>query len=510
MLPNVTLLLTSCNRFNLLEKTLLSFVNHNTHKIDKTVIVDDSAAPVPDFIRYVSGLGSLGEVVWISNGVRKGQIYTADRVWGEAKTEYCFWSEDDWEYVRGGFIEESLAILEQHKNIVQCWLRDDSSHPVIDDPRFTFQIMKPNWEEGWSGWCFNPGLRRLSDYRKIGSYGRHVGYDTRFVGELELSKLYYSMGMFAAKLPTAVRHIGEAQHIPWATAPKPPRVLIAIPCCHSYNYGSYKDKRIGHVDRDTHERIEAQRATWVQDVKAFKSYVDLRFFYGRKPDGQTPGFSHDRRADEVFLGCPDDYEHLPHKSQAIFLWALRHGYDYVFKVDDDTFVYVDRLMASGFEHHDYLGYCYPSHGNYISGGPGYWVSHQAMRHLVDANIEGWAEDKWVGGVLKSHGIRPTRDGRYLPGFDAHYVDMSKIPADHNYISFHACAPETMRKLYEHHPSPTFRFQHSAVGEGHYPDAAKFELNIKPYEAGNGKSVIVTHDKHRTDGGQNDPRRASFA
>src|ERR1043165_4150995 len=87
----------------------------------------------------------------------------SDRAMSEVKTPYVFWCEDDWEFFRSGFLEESLEILEKWPNILQVWLRDDSSHPVVNDSRFPFPIMQPEWEGGWSGFAFNPGLRRWDD-----------------------------------------------------------------------------------------------------------------------------------------------------------------------------------------------------------------------------------------------------------------------------------------------------------------------------------------------------------
>ncbi len=309
------------------------------------------------------------------------------------------------------------------------------------------------------------------------------------------------MGYFAAKIPAATMHIGDRQHVPWATAPKSPKVLIAVPCCHGYDYGEYKDKRIGHVDRDTNERVRGIRDTWHKQVSAFKSYVDMRFFYGNPAKGKATGVS--QTDDEIILDCGDDYISLPAKVQRIYLWAIDHGYDYVFKTDDDTYVYLDRLMSSGFERQDYIGYCYPSHGNYITGGAGYWVSKKVMRLLVDAKVDDWAEDKWVGAVLKTHGIQPVRDARYLPGFNGHYVRIEQLPDPHNYISFHACTPEMMRQLDSAMPSPTFKLQMQAMGEEAYPNAASFPLNLRSIET-------VTNAAHGarpdTDGSASDPRR----
>jgi hypothetical protein len=452
MNPEITLAVTSCGRHDLLERTVRSFARYCGGRIAETVIVEDGDQAAPTWLADVE---NIGPKTWIANGVRKAQIYSCDRLMAEVKTPYIFWCEDDWEFFRPGFIEESLEILESWPQILQVWLRDDSAHPVTTDPRFPFPIMQPEWSGGWSGFAFNPGLRRLSEYRKIGSYGRHVGYDARGVGELPLSRLYYGMGYVAAKIPAATKHIGgdPGRHVPWASSM--PKVLIAIPACHRYEYG----KLDSGIKRQTDDRIAAQRATWLKDAPAFATYVDYRFFYGR-------GAERAPESDEIFLDCPDDYPSLPHKMQAIYRWALARGYDYVYKCDDDTFVYLDRLLASGFEQFDYCGYI--SHedkrGTYISGGPGYWLSKRALECLAAADVDHWAEDLWTGRVLGKNGISRHRDPRYLPGFAKHYVDLDALPKDHAYISFHACTPEMMTRLYEANPSPSFQFSDHAMGE----------------------------------------------
>lgn len=454
MTADVTLAVTSCQRHDLLERTLRSFARYCGGTIKETIIVEDSDLSAPS---WLAELENIGPKTWISNGVRKAQIYSCDRLMSEVKTEYVFWCEDDWEFFRPGFVEESLEILEKWTNILQVWIRDDSAHPVVKDARFPFPIMQPNWSGGWSGFAFNPGLRRLKEYRMIGSYGRHVGYDARGVGELPLSRLYCDAGYFAAKIPAATKHIGEnGRHIQWALTM--PKVLIVVPACHRYEYGNLEHG----IQRKTDNRIEAQRSTWMKDAPAFSTYVDCKFFYGR--GGQrTP------EKDEVFLDCPDDYPNLPHKMQAIYRWALAKGYDHVFKCDDDTYIYLDRLMASGFEQWDYTGYIRESDteyfpNRYISGGPGYWLSRKALEKMTSLDPDHWAEDLWTGRVMAKSGIRPHRDPRYLPGFEKHYVDLNSLPDNHAYISFHACTPEMMEKLHKANPTPQFRFPDHAIGE----------------------------------------------
>ena len=479
-MPEITLVITSCGRHDLLERTLRSFDHFNTYPIKETIIIEDSDLNAPE---WLGDLAHIGPKKWISNGKRKAQIYSCDRAMAEVQTEYLFWCEDDWEFTRAGFMEESLAILEQNPNVAYVCVRSESNHPAISDPRFPYQILQPDWEGGWGHFAFNPGLRRLSDYQRIGSYGRHVGYETRFCGEMELSQLYREMGFYVARIAGACHHIGEGnRHVPWETAPKNQKVLIAVPACHMYQYGQWHDQKIDHVDKVSNARVEGIRATWQKDVRAFSRYVDMKFFYGNPPNGNDE-LLHGRKPDEIFLNVPDDYAHLPQKVQAIYRWALAHGYDYVFKADDDTFIYLDRLMSSGFERHDYIGYCSPdeqrNRERYASGGPGYWISKIAMELAVAATVDDWAEDRWVGKVLRTKGIMPVRDVRYLPGFGEHYAQLNDLPNPHDYISFHACTPEMMKELHGRVVNPTFRLLGHALNE---PEVASDSpSNIRPAE-----------------------------
>jgi hypothetical protein len=171
------------------------------------------------------------------------------------------------------------------------------------------------------------------------------------------------------------------------------KVLIAILSCHAEDA----------ADRDC-------RATWLKGAAA-----DYRFFRGR-------GAKRAPLDDEVFLDAPDDYYGLPHKVQAIAGWALDAGYDFSFKCDNDTFVSVPRLLASGFEKHDYSGFYRGPGPSYASGGSGYWLSRRAMEIVRSAKfIDDFSdetrrslrgEDVQVGGCLLSRGIECFRDERY--------------------------------------------------------------------------------------------------
>lgn len=471
-LEPICLILTSCGRHDLLRRTLESFAKFNTYPISKAIIVEDSLTPKPEWLSP--------DIIWIQNSRPRGQVYSLDRAMAEVDTEYFFGLEDDWDFTRPGFIEKSLEILKQHSNVWTVSLRADdcNGHPLTSAEGLTIQL--PGWQGGWGGVNFNPGLRRLSDYRKLGSYGRHCGYSSHgCAAELELSRKQLAEGFRIAALPEKyVEHsgAGRSRAADKKFTPKTPKVLIAIPACHRYTYSNQADGR-NHKDNASNERVEAVRRTWQKYLPPFESYVDMKFFYGRGTE-RLP------QSDEVFLDVPDDYLNLPSKVQAIYKYALDNGYDYVFKGDDDTFIYVDRLLASDFQEHDYLGYstddpaCHYS-GRYASGGSGYWLSRKTLEILANFGPPSdWAEDRWVGKVLLSHEIRVQRDARYLPGFWEHFVNVDALPDDHSYITMHACSPSMMDKLFAKTLAPNFKAVKRAF---HEPDYEQPAARVNPLQ-----------------------------
>jgi hypothetical protein len=112
--------------------------------------------------------------------------------------------------------------------------------------------------------------------------------------------------------------------------------------------------------------------------------ADVRFFYGR----QDPGVLEVVRSDEVELEVHDGYFMLVHKVCRIFEWTLARGYDFIFKIDADTWLDVPKLLAAGFEAHEWVGLMGDKGasggvGHCTSGGVGIWLSAEAMRLFLD-------------------------------------------------------------------------------------------------------------------------------
>jgi hypothetical protein len=174
--PDITFVLTSCGRFDLLVETISSFLAFNTAPIARYVIVEDSGdASVRDILASFDARFEL-----LLNEERRGQIESIDRGYSSVSTPYIFHCEDDWRFFRSGFVEESLLLLENFANISAVLCRRARQNAVHD--RFTrsmgvsrlggveFRQPALGVDESWGGYSFNPGLRRLADYRRIGSF----------------------------------------------------------------------------------------------------------------------------------------------------------------------------------------------------------------------------------------------------------------------------------------------------------------------------------------------------
>ena len=459
-----TLAITSCARHDLLKRTLDTFIQTTSVNPWETVIYEDSETPHPPWLDNYGV--RLGKIKWISEGVRRGQVYAIDRLYSEITDEIVFHCEDDWEFHESGFLSLSHRILSSNPDISMVALRSDWNHPIIEDPKGRgFKIAKPYWEGTWGGTCWNPGLRRLSDFRKFGSYGRHVGYGTNGLGHEERwSKNHLDAGFRIAVLPGYVRHIGDNRSRSCEPVPVVlPRILIAVPACQQLEYGAWESEESPKFDRvkayrgeaygkDIHisgpnPRVDAVRETWWKDVEAHKHHVDACFFYGKPFIGEL-------KADEVVLDVGSDYASLPARTAAICRWAVERNYDFIYKCDDDTAVFVDRLVKEIVHQRPGYGGCV--HDQVATGGPGYVLNKRNAQIIAARHqFQEWAEDWFVSKTLANHNIYPISLPGHIPGYGAHWYwpngyTGEKLAPDT--VSVHAVQPEVMRQWYADIPA----------------------------------------------------------
>lgn len=149
-----------------------------------------------------------------------------------------------------------------------------------------------------------------------------------------------------------------------------------------------------------------RQATWANIVREtwlplVQGKADAFFFVGRG----EPGDFNELPADTVVLDCDDSYQGLPEKIRAIMRWAHAHGYEHVLKCDDDVILDVDRILASGYDQHDYTGKANrpitPDTPFVVPMGFNYWVSRRCMESLLEAPLPENSNDdeKWVAANL---------------------------------------------------------------------------------------------------------------
>ena len=230
----VTMVMTSCNRPDLLSKTLSSFIEKNTFTLDKFIIIDDSGK-IDCNKEVIEKFNDRLEIISIYNKVNIGQIRSIDKAYSYVKTKYVFHCEEDWLFTKPGFIEDSMKVFESMPNekIFTVWLRPHnctSLHPIIrDDKNRGFFEMKRDFTYihkneiyTWCGFTFNPGLRKTEDLYTVHPYidkckMKKVGnkeYPEN--GEYKINQLYASLGFYSVILDDPkgyVNHIGWDQHI---------------------------------------------------------------------------------------------------------------------------------------------------------------------------------------------------------------------------------------------------------------------------------------------------------
>lgn len=229
MEKEITICLTSCGRWDLLEKTIKSLVQFwDGPKPEKLLIYEDQNLTVDQF-NLMSNLVESWVLdfcpVEIDYG-KVGQIEAIDWLYSKVTTPYIMHQEDDFEFFKTGFIEKSLSILEEKPNIMQVWLRnpnDRNGHPCIGIVQKTsdgvkYQMMKTGFRGLWHGFSFNPGLRRLSDYQRLypnGMYADvHWSPSNPLQAEQLVGKQYFKHGYRAATLLEGFcSHIGNGRHV---------------------------------------------------------------------------------------------------------------------------------------------------------------------------------------------------------------------------------------------------------------------------------------------------------
>jgi hypothetical protein len=222
MIRDVTWVITSCGRPDLLQATIESFLAFNTYPIKECILIEDSGAV--DCHEHYKDLVPFPTRT-LYNGRNLGQMRSIDIAYSQASTPYLFHCEDDWQFFKSGFIEASLRVLDADPKVITVWLRahnDTNGHPIEPEDRGGYRYLVRNYRNTWNGFTLNPGLRRTRDIMRLHPY---EDLETlipkgeakiRRISEADLS-IYYRLlgyrGAITADADGYVRHIGWGRHV---------------------------------------------------------------------------------------------------------------------------------------------------------------------------------------------------------------------------------------------------------------------------------------------------------
>lgn len=205
-----TVVITSCRRFDLLVPTLRGLSQHLDGNLQEIVIAEDSGCD--EVYDAVKEAGVTARV--LLNRPQLGQLASIDRAYSTVRTPYIFHCEDDWDFIRGGFVTPSIELLKAFPKISMVSLRprEELNKRHQKEPLRTWNGIEyiaadPASHPEYFGYSFNPGMRRREDYFRFGPF-------KDYRGEREVSYCFKQLGYYMVALqPAAVRHTGWDRHI---------------------------------------------------------------------------------------------------------------------------------------------------------------------------------------------------------------------------------------------------------------------------------------------------------
>lgn len=212
-MKDVSVVVTSYNRPDLLDLTLKSFNNFVNYDFAYKIVIDDFSAT--EFSHDIRNICKSQGFTYIGVPHKFGQLKCIDAAYSMITTPYIYHCEDDWLFDKNvDLIEKSKAILELDENIIGVYARKDFPNGSIN-PAVSYcgdiKYHQHNlwWNGEWGGYTFNPGLIRKSDYDK------HIkSFYNNFRHEGEVSKYYLTLGKYVVNLDIENQcyyHIGQGR-----------------------------------------------------------------------------------------------------------------------------------------------------------------------------------------------------------------------------------------------------------------------------------------------------------
>jgi hypothetical protein len=156
----LTVVLTSCGRFDLLEETVASFLKH--FDTDRIVIADDAGDP-----GAAARFGSkFSQAEMRVNAPKLGQMRSIDALYASVQTPYVAHLEDDWKFSGGVDLDKVVRFLEARPDVSVVCIGYRLDERFKQCARKTTQVGIDYWvwdldaHPKWFSYSFNPSVGR--------------------------------------------------------------------------------------------------------------------------------------------------------------------------------------------------------------------------------------------------------------------------------------------------------------------------------------------------------------
>ncbi len=204
----ITCVLTSCGRWDFLERSIDTFLDH--HEPGRFILIEDSADRA--FAERIRARWPQIEVVL--NEPRLGQMPAIDKAYSMVTTPWIVHLEDDWVFVGAMDVDDAKRLLEEDRSVVAvCFslfrrlkLRQRIFRTTFRHGPHTYARMDRAHRD-WHGYSFYPTLLRRSTWVEHGPY-------TPFGNERTISRHMKDRGLgLAYQLPGIGIHVGSGHSV---------------------------------------------------------------------------------------------------------------------------------------------------------------------------------------------------------------------------------------------------------------------------------------------------------
>lgn len=219
-MSDVTMVITSYNRWDLLQRTIESFNRVNTYPVKEIIIIEDSGNAVMHHkIRKTYPNHHL-----ILNEKNIGLVESIDKAYPMVTTQYIFHSEDDFDYFKPGFIERCIRVMEHDPKIFRVGIRGQTHTQSLDpeikmagDVPYRFPKVYPMdsltdfGNQLWHGFGFQCGMIRKCHYDIVKPYTQYsTPQEFITIRECKIGLAYHALGLLAVSLTEDyVTHAGS-------------------------------------------------------------------------------------------------------------------------------------------------------------------------------------------------------------------------------------------------------------------------------------------------------------